>query len=1736
MKRILITTLLALLAGTLNALPMNDGHELTSLWRQYEEAHNADLPQQEADILAQIKQQAMARHLPVDFYDAATEYVNTVLRRDWTKRDQLHADLKKEVELFGEPIVTFLYMNEWQNASSDYLWKYVKEHPDGFAGLNPALHRNLYSYLGGGLKPFIKSDKEYVLWRLLPSRTYEKIENDEIYQALEKEIDGRYPNQPALEYHVIVNRYWYSYEMYKKRELLNNLVQKYPGKAAMVYPQAELLAMRMVDLEQQKASGSQYKTLYDAAEKLQKEIESYGGDEKQVAKGCKYPKSLMENLTAKNLQVLVNRENITVVFQNLPKAKVTLREGKRKLQTWDVKNPTQSFYVTDSVSIPLPKLPDGSYSLEAVNGKDYSDYTEYDQYTLSIASRKDSRGRNIYVTDYKTGEPLEAVTLRLMKGDKRVATTSMVQHGFTPLPEAFDKRVEDGVSVYYSVVAESGTRKSYPVSVERRTYGGYQPSKGTKCRIYLDRGAYNPGDTLQFKAVIFEGDPMLQMNVITGKELKVTLRDSEGNILETSNLTTNEWGSVSGSFALPKGLRNGTFRLDVGDLGRQYFPVDEFVLPTFDLAFDPWKELYLVGDTVPLSGKVTSYSGHQLSGATVKLRVRRYGKMVLETEQPVVDNKFHFDIEAKDGGQYECNVTVVDATGETQEFYRLFYVGDNLSVTISMQGADADFSFTDFDKDGKRIQWPVYYGNRYVVESREFEVNLQARDGSRNAVPLPVHYSLCTFEEKVVAEGETPSGTPVKFSVPGPGVYLLKTYVSAKKADGKEITGKAECRFLCIPKDDTTLSPLAERVFVSGPLTLDEGEPIAVRIGSSQGTAYTVVTLYGKDRELLLMKELKVENETVVPLELPYKADYPDAVRLQVFYFIDGETVQYDRQYRRAKTRITVPLSFTRFHDKAYPGVQYSFALQTAPGTEALAGVWDKSLDAIQANLWPVVNQLDYSVEAVNVNTACGGIFGSGDRPRYYNALESKAAGGRVLRRNKGVGSAAGAVVEDAMMPMATPMMRDEMVLRESVGEAEETGAPADDGVKARTDFANVLTFQPHLHPKADGTLEFSFSTSDKLSTYYVTVYAHDKEMRNALVQQEMVVSLPVKVALVEPKFLFVGDVYEAAVSVSSIVDEPVEGIMVLRAGDSVQQLPVKVEPGATVSHRFVVEAPDVENITLKASFVAKEFTDAVQVDVPVYPAAQVLTEAHSAVLRAGMDREALLKELRGRFVNTSGAEAELRDISVLDMVKDAIPEHTEATGKDVLSLSEAWYIRLMAGRLGSEVPQDDLLDKILACRNNDGGFGWFEGMSSNPSITAVILERMAKLRDRGFQVPDLTSSVKYLDKEQFATRRDFWRGWLSDALYLHIRARYASVPFNIVPITQKDRERLDEFKDWAKDYLTPAKKAGRGLQGQILAKARRLLTLRNLAASDEGIALAKKWGVGIGAKAKMESSIAADVQSLLEYAVEHRDGGWYYPNAVMPYRGLMESEAYAHTLLCELLQGDNATITDGIRLWLMLQKETQKWDTDAAYVDAVTCILDGSEDLLATRVLALSATYRAPFQKIKATGNGFTIERKFYKEVTVEREYDDKTGPNDYVTKLVELKGGETLEVGDKIVAEYSIWNAENRSFVRINAGREAALRPVEQLSGHIGYGYIRPLRRGWEWSFTPQGYRNVKADATEYYFDSYPEQKTQISEKFFVIQAGTFQAPVTEIESLYAPHYRANSGYRKPLQVKGK
>ena len=701
--------------------------------------------------------------------------------------------------------------------------------------------------------------------------------------------------------------------------------------------------------------------------------------------------------------------------------------------------------------------------------------------------------------------------------------------------------------------------------------------------------------------------------------------------------------------------------------------------------------------------------------------------------------------------------------------------------------------------------------------------------------------------------------------------------------------------------------------------------------------------------------------------------------------------------------------------------------------------------------------------------------------------------------------------------------------------------------------------------------------------------------MRNSALRREMTVSLPVKVNVVAPEYLYCSDNYRLAVALSSVAENDVEGTLTLniyKGGDykalessgakpvSVQSLRVKVPAGESLRSLFDVNVneliPECGTLGFKVVFKAENggnaFSDAMFVPVSVYPDTQRLTEAHSAVLLAGADQDALILRLRKMFVNADGDNAEVKVLSILDMVRDAVPSKVEPAGNDVLTLSEALYVRRLAdalravGRMPARdsvvLSDEELMKKMLACHNADGGFGWFEGMSSSPVITAVLLERCAKM-------------LKYIDKRQFAYLQaiPFWCGGLSDSQYMYVRSMYASVKF-----TEWDSvsgilgrmfgKRAKQFRSDAKAYLVPSKE--RGLNGHILDKARRLSTLIRLSSSSDGIALAKSWGVRVNAGARLEKSVEADVASLLEYAVMHKDGGMYYPNAVMPFRGLLESEAYAHSMLCDLLSGyafrmqsagkgsvnasEAKRVADGIRLWLMLQKETQHWEATPDFVDAINSVMEGDAAVKSTKVVVLSAVTDLPFAEVKASGNGFTVERKFYRiGAGPSASANDPAGMSEASSVSVpaeasmgssgvgsgkiadkagrqEIRPGDRVNVGDKIVAEYVIHNDENRSFVKLSAPREAAFRPANQFSGRYGW-WLSPLRITDWYSFTPQGYRNVKSAHTEYYFDSYPEENTVISEEFFVTQAGTFSAPVVTIESLYAPHYRANAPAFPPL-----
>ena len=857
-----------------------------------------------------------------------------------------------------------------------------------------------------------------------------------------------------------------------------------------------------------------------------------------------------------------------------------------------------------------------------------------------------------------------------------------------------------------------------------------------------------------------------------------------------------------------------------------------------------------------------------------------------------------------------------------------------------------------------------------------------------------------------------------------------------------------------------------------------EGDEAILDVVAGKKPCWMMVEIYGTDGRLLRsgVENLKPSGNDPARTTVKYSLGTrgPEGVRIIVLYFQNGNCYSKTISHYRENTRCALPLSFSRFLDTTSPGASYTFGIKTLAGVECAATVFDKSTERYMSNIWRGISARDLPLPRITVFSESG--CNRSSRPVMVRSLSTGA-----MAKNATYNMECATADEEAAPPFLSV----------------ESSISDNPDIPIRENFANTIAWEPFLRSDKDGNISFSFTNADKLSTYYVQLFAHDALMHNAALRQEMQVTIPVKISLIEPRFLYEGDSYSVRIALSSSRSKDTRGTLKVSIldGSDYRTAPVVQEYSKEVTVPAMdgavadipVSTSGLKTLGIKAVFVPESGTfgsDGVFVSVPVRKAEQTLSEGHSAVLLSGSDKVSLEASLRAMFVNVDGNSAVKREISILNMLQEAIPSELEFHSENALALSSSLLAYELCRRLGQEpsFDRDDAVRKLLACRCDGGGFAWFPGMTPSCLVTAVVLERL-----HGLGIIDETSAIQWIDGKFFRHEESGWRWFgLSMEQYLYLRSLYAEVPFG---------QKTDAaFRKAARGYLVPSKE--RGLNGRIFAKTRRVLTLENLLASDEGTALARKMGIRLGAAKKMRRSLDADVASLVQYAQTHGSGGVFFPNAVMPWRGLLESELYAHTKLCSLMERrGHGDIADGVRLWMMLQKETQHWENDPAYIDAIACVLDGPESVLQTKVLALRAEYTKPFAEIKAVGNGMGISA---------------------IAETATAGSGDSLRVGSRISLKWEISSEENRSFVRISLPYNAGLTPVNQLSGY-------------KWDC----YRNVLADRIELWYEVLPEGKITITEDFYVSRAGIFQCPASEVVCNYAPHYTANTACPAPQSI---
>ena len=1553
----------------------DQGHTLTALWKSYYTAMDQDKPQDQQKILENIKKEALAKKLAWDYYDACEEYVQVRARTNWKNYDEAFDNFHKEIEAFPVPVAAF-YLRMGSNSKD--LLEFVRKNKakleasrnEEFYDRDYRVNGQLYSEV---LLQYLHNDYEYALWALFFQR-----EDSPEFSDL---VKGKYPEEAFAEY-ARIN--WKDRTV--KKDELSSFAGKYSGKAVAMMARQDLLSMYFDELRD-KGTSQDYQSLRDACKNFVKERDAFSGSEKAIARLCDNPDDLLETLESKAIGYKIEDGSVEIYLRNLPSVTFQLLQDKKVTWQTEVKNPAGSYYVTDTVRFNLPLMDDGRYDVHCFNGKTDRDDI-YERYTVSLAIRKDASGCSLFAADYKTGRPLGLVELVVTDNENKETGRTRVDtaNGFASLDKDICSHLQQrsrSRKVYVTYKDAQGyVHRSRDNNVYLSERNEYTPDESALHALLItDRTAFNPDETVHFKAILYSGVYSLK-NCPAGQKVRARLLDAQGKEINSKELTTNEFGSVAGEFVLKRGERNGWYVLQilVGDreLNSKSLRVDDYVLPTFELIWNHERVYYQPVDKIELKGTILSYSGHGLGAASITYTLRKNWEEI-ESGSLQVDGQGNFSVEIipdaeSDYITYSMEVKVVDATGETKSF--------------------------------------------------ETSCHVQKR----------------RYEE--------------------PKEYFFKDLM---------------------PEDG-----------------------VALRAVAGNQRTWLIASLYGTGDVLLESRLIEFGPEDGAPAQVevsyPYKESYPGAITLRLLYFQNGNRYTYNTVARRPDTRYELPLKITRFSDETLPGNTYAFIFSGLPGMEVAASIFDKSTENISSNVWGTARASQTPAASVqeHINTGTDYCSARFYGPVYYAGggrpvFKSASRAGAVLAVNEAVSYDA-VVVDDAMM-MDMVEQEEEVAVMGYAAAAPEAGGPQAGYI--RENFANTITWEPFLMADENGEVSLRFTNADKLSTYYVQIFAFDKQMRNDVLRHEMVVTLPVKVAIVEPLYLFRGDRYTPAITLSNSKDQDISGEVEISFYDGTdyknapllstykEKITVPALSAASFSHEATIPAADNLGILVKFTADNDDFgSDALFTAIPVYEPVQTLTEAHSSLLFTTDNRDDIIARLRAHFINVPGSQATVREISIFQMLGEAIPEKIDITSNNLICLLDSYYANYLLERMGqgrlSAVQKEDVMTRIMACKKSDGGFSWFPEMDSSPILTAVLLEKFALM---GIQVDPVT--VEYLDSQYFhKEKRPYWYGGISMAQYAYIRALYASVPFSRKGIESKEWK---EFKKAFKQYLVPKKV--RGLNGQILAKTFRIKTLQLLYESQEGLRLASDWGIKLFSASRMRKSLEKDLESLAQYAQPHVSGGQYFPNAVMPWRGQMESELYAHSLLCDLLDKYGyANIANGIRLWIMVQKETQQWASDPGYIHALGSVLNAPQEILDTKVVALSASFNKPFEQIKASGNGFTIERKYF--------LGDK-----------ELKEGDIVKVGDRIRAEYRVWSEENRSFVVLRAPRPAGLRPVQQLSSYI-----------W------RCYRSVKAETTEFWFETFAEEKQTITEDFYVTQQGSFRSPVADIECLYAPHYRAN------------
>lgn len=383
-------------------------------------------------------------------------------------------------------------------------------------------------------------------------------------------------------------------------------------------------------------------------------------------------------------------------------------------------------YQSHSTIVPFDPLGNGEYVVLVSNDDSFTIDSLHSVAVHDLRVTDNAlvtRESEILLTDRHSGKPLKNQPVDVYSHENDQPTLEFVQtvetdeNGIAKVTNP-ESNYRGSITRIYQVKADQVYFRSQlpnPLARESRR-------KRDNVQFFIDRGIYRPGQTLYFKGIIYE-ETDEGHRVIKDDKITVSLHNANGENISSLELTSNEYGSVFGSFVIPHGELTGNFQLRVPSQYRSFksFKVEEYKRPTFEVIIDTLKESLKIGDEVTVNGSIQAFSGAGVGNADIEYNIVRTTRFpyfhwqrssYLHSQAETIavgttkaDERGHFEISftAEPAPEenvrfrfynYEIQVTGKDINGETQESKQVLSLGDK-STVLSIPVDELNIDHTD---------------------------------------------------------------------------------------------------------------------------------------------------------------------------------------------------------------------------------------------------------------------------------------------------------------------------------------------------------------------------------------------------------------------------------------------------------------------------------------------------------------------------------------------------------------------------------------------------------------------------------------------------------------------------------------------------------------------------------------------------------------------------------------------------------------------------------------------------------------------------------------------------------------------------------------------------------------------------------------------------------------------------------------------------------------------------------